>query len=215
VADSVPPELVVLIIAIVGFFGTAAAMVIYFYLARQSKRRGKRPAAVIRDDLQALKDGPYRRLGEVIQKAASRTSETLSTTLTSVEDKLASAETAQTQPAQNPLSPSPNQRALRANPYESTPPLPSGSRRVLEKPVRGIPGRMLDPLNLADNIDRMVRQRLLERPDLAGRRIRLGTGQDGGLRIYVDDQVFEAVSDITDFKVRELIRDTIREWEGF
>ena len=35
-----------------------------------------------------------------------------------------------------------------------------------------------------------------------------------GLRIYVDGEVFEAVGDITDFKVRELIRDTIREWEG-
>jgi hypothetical protein len=31
----------------------------------------------------------------------------------------------------------------------------------------------------------------------------------------VDGEAFEAVGDITDFKVRELIRDTIREWEGF
>jgi len=78
-----------------------------------------------------------------------------------------------------------------------------------------MPGRTLDPLNLADTIDRMVQQRLVERPDLAGRRIRLGTGKDGGLRIYVDDEIFEAIGDVTDFRVRELIRDTIREWEGF
>jgi hypothetical protein len=73
---------------------------------------------------------------------------------------------------------------------------------------------MLDPLNLADEIDQMVQQRLRERADLANRRIRLASGLDGGLRIYVDGQIFEAVGDITDFRVRELIRDAIREWEG-
>lgn len=78
----------------------------------------------------------------------------------------------------------------------------------------GMPGRMLDPLNLADDIDQMVQHKLRERPDLADRRVRLASGRDGGLRIYVDGEVFEAVGDITDFKVRELIRDTIREWEG-
>jgi hypothetical protein len=187
-------------------------MVLYIYVARQSKRRGKRPAAVIQDDLQALKNGPYRRLGEAIQGAASKTSETLSSTLTSVGDKLASEETAQTRPRQKP---SLNQRVPQS-PYDSTPsPLPSIPRRTLEGPVRGMPGRTLDPLNLADTIDRMVQQRLVERPDLAGRRIRLGTGKDGGLRIYVDDEIFEAIGDVTDFRVRELIRDTIREWEGF
>lgn len=69
-------------------------------------------------------------------------------------------------------------------------------------------------MNLADEIDQMVQHRLRERPDLADRHIRLASGLDGGLRIYVDDEVFEAVGDITDFRVREFIRDTIREWEG-
>jgi hypothetical protein len=77
-----------------------------------------------------------------------------------------------------------------------------------------MPGRTLDPLNLTDNIDRIVQQKLRERPDLAGRRVRLATGRDGELRIYVDSDVFEAVSDITDLTVREIIRDAIREWEG-
>lgn len=189
-------------------------MVIYVYAARQGKRRGKRPAAVIQDDLQAFKNGPYRRMGEAIQKATSKTAETLGTTLTSVGDKLASAETVQTRPGQKPSSPSLDQRALRRAPYESTQPT-DRPRRALERPVLGMPGRTLDPLNLADTIDQMVQQRLRERSDLANRRVRLASGLDGGLRIYVDDEVFEAVGDITDFKVRELIRDTIREWEGF
>jgi hypothetical protein len=211
--DSLPPELVILVVAVVGFFGTGAAMVLYIYVARQSKRRGKRAAAVIHDDLRAIKNGPYRRLGEAIQKAATQTSETLSSTLTSVGNKLASGETAQALPSKKS---SLDQRAPRQGLYESTPPpLSDRPRRTLERPVRGMPGRTLDPLNLADTIDRMVQQRLVERPDLAGRRIRLGTGKDGGLRIYVDDEIFEAIGDVTDFRVRELIRDTIREWEGF
>lgn len=78
----------------------------------------------------------------------------------------------------------------------------------------GMPGRTPYPLNLADEIDQMVQHRLRERPDLADRHIRLASGLDGGLRIYVDGEIFEAVSDIADFKVREIIRDAIREWEG-
>jgi hypothetical protein len=213
--DSVPPELVGLIIAIAGFFGTAAALVIYVYAARQGKRRGKRPAAVIQDDLQALKNGPYRRLGETVQKAASKTTEALSATLTSAGDNLASTETEQSQSGQKLAAPSSNQRILRQGLYDPAFSLPSRSQRVLEKPIRGMPGRMLDPLNLADNIDQMVQERLRGRPDLAGRRIRLASALDGGLRIYVDDETFEAVGDVTDFKVRELIRDAIREGEGF
>lgn len=212
--EALTPELVVLVVAIVGFFGTGAAMVIYFYVARQSKRRGKRPTAVIQDDLQALKNGPYRRLGKAIQKAASATSETLGAALTSVEDNLASTETVPGQPGRKPPSLS-SRRALRSSPHEPAVPFPSSPHRTLEKPLAGTPGRTLDPLNLADEIDHVVRQRLQERSDLAQRRIRLATGLDGGLRIYVDGEVFKAVGDITDPKVRELIRDAIREWEGF
>jgi hypothetical protein len=212
VANSTPPELILLIVAIVGFFGTLAAMVIYTYVAKQSKRRGRRAAAVVKEDLQTLKNGPYRWLGEALQKAASQTAETLNTTLTSVGDKIASSETEQARP--DPATPSLSQDRGKLRPQESTL-SPNRQRRTLDRPVLGMPGRSLDPLNIADNIDQMVQQRLSERPDMAGRRIRLATGLDGGLRIYVDDEIFEAVGDITDFKVRELIRDVIREWEGF
>lgn len=214
--ETFPIELIIFLIAGIGFLGTLAAMVIYYYVAQQSKRRGKRPGAVIQADLEALaeKGRSYRELGKVIQKAATKTIEQLNTTLTSVEDKLTQTETP---PEQRLSSPPKNQDTLRSPlpPPESTlPPLPARPQRVLERPVTGIPGRMLDPLNLTDNIDQMVQQKLRERPDLAGRRVRLANSLNGGLRIYVDDDIFEAVGDITDFKVREIIRDAIREWEG-
>ena len=198
--------------SILAAVGLLVALIIYIYVSRQSKRRGQRPSTVIKADLEALRNGPYRRLGEAIQKATSKTTEAFQATLTSVGGEPAS-EAAQTQPGQS--LPSPDQSALHRRPSESArPPLPSRSPRVLEKPVVGMPGRTLDPLNLADIIDQMVQLKLRERPDLAARRIRLASGLDGGLRIYVDDKVYEAVGDIADFRVRELIRDTIREWEG-
>ena len=214
--ETFPIELVIFLIAGAGFLGTLAAMVIYYYVTQQSKRRGQRPGVVIQADLQTLaeKGRSYRQLGEVVQKAAARTVEKLNTTLASVEDKLASPETAQAPPGRASSLPR-NQDVPGLPPPESAlPPLPVRQQRVQERPVTGIPGRTLDPLNLTDEIDRMVQQKLRERPDLAGRRVRLANGLDGGLRIYVDDDVFEAVGDIADFKVREIIRDAIREWEG-
>lgn len=214
--ETFPIELIVFLIASVGFLGMLAAMVIYYYVAQQSKRRGQRPGVVIQAELQALaeKGRSYRQLGEIVQKATAKTVEKLNTTLASVEDKLASEETSQASP-ERASSPPKNQGVPSTPPPESAlPPLPTRPHRVLERPVMGMPGRTLDPLNLTDEIDRMVQQKLKNRPDLAGRRVRLANGLDGGLRIYVDDDVFEAVDDITDFKVREIIRDAIREWEG-
>jgi uncharacterized membrane-anchored protein YhcB (DUF1043 family) len=214
VTDTIPPELIGLVISSLAAVGLLVALIIYVYVARQSKRRGQRPSAVIKADLETIKEKgrAYRQLGEVVQKAASKTVETLSTTLASAEDKLTST---QTQPGQNLLSSSSDQGVLRQRPSELAPsPLPPTPSRVLEKPVLGMPGRMLDPLNFVDDIDQLVQRRLRERPDLAGRHIRLATGLDGGLRIYVNDQTFEAIGDIADFKIRELIRDAIREWEG-
>jgi hypothetical protein len=76
------------------------------------------------------------------------------------------------------------------------------------------PGSMLDPLFLVEGIDDLLQQRVQERSDMAGRFIRLAAGPKGGLRIYVDQQVFESIDDITDPEVQALIRQVIREWEG-
>jgi len=67
---------------------------------------------------------------------------------------------------------------------------------------------------LVDEIDELVQQRLQARPDLAGRKVRLTTGVAGGLRVYVDQQAFDAVGDVSDPQIKALIQDAIREWEG-
>ena len=76
------------------------------------------------------------------------------------------------------------------------------------------PGRMLDPLPLVEEVNVLVQRRLRERPDMAHHLITLTTGLDGGLRIYVDQQAFQTLDDLADPKVRSLIQDAIREWEG-
>lgn len=75
------------------------------------------------------------------------------------------------------------------------------------------PGSMLAPLPLIDEINDLVQVRLREYPELADHLITLSTALDGSLRIYVDHQVFHAVGDITNPKIKALIQGAIREWE--
>jgi hypothetical protein len=186
---TIPFELIGLACAVACIIGLSVALLTYIQRSRQRKRGGDHPAFVA----QASPDASA-------EKA--------------VESNLALPETTQARLDQkSPLPSSRQEMPYRpASKPASYSPKTEPSR--LEKPVMGVPGRTLDPLNLADEIDQMVQHRLRGRPDLADRHIRLASGLDGGLRIYVDGEVFEAVGDITDFKVRELIRDTIRDWEG-
>jgi len=96
-----------------------------------------------------------------------------------------------------------------------TPKPPSGgSLAPPARPAVREPGSMLDPLNFVEDIDDKVQQKLKARPALADRFVRLTTGIGGGLRIYVDKQVFSEVSEVPDPEIRTIIQDAIREWES-
>ncbi len=71
-----------------------------------------------------------------------------------------------------------------------------------------------EPLPLVEEIDDLVQQRLQQWPEMTGQRIRLASGEDGNLYIYVGQQTFSSVDDISDPQVQALIRDAIREWEN-
>lgn len=154
----------------------------------------------------------YRHMREIADPQVVReTVEALKAVLAFAEDWLPSTSQRSTQPS-SAMSTVDQQTLLQklhqAPPSSSiTPPgLPGG-------PTLRTPGRLLDPLTFVDEIDSLVQQRLSEQPNLAGRFIRLTSGKAGGLRIYVDRQIFDAVSDITDPQVRALIQDAIHEWE--
>jgi hypothetical protein len=70
------------------------------------------------------------------------------------------------------------------------------------------------PLSMVREINELVQQRLRKRPELAKQRVRLISGEDGNLYIYVGHQTFSSVGDIPDPQVQTLIQDAIREWES-
>jgi hypothetical protein len=67
-------------------------------------------------------------------------------------------------------------------------------------------------LTPADEIDDLVQDRLAQRPELDGHKVRLATGEDGGVCFHVGGRTFAAVEDIPDPELRTLIQDAIREW---
>ena len=69
-------------------------------------------------------------------------------------------------------------------------------------------------LNLFEEIDTLLQRRVVERPDLATRGIRLTEDLDGGLLIYVGRERYHSTADIPDDAVRGFIRETIRMWEN-
>lgn len=115
-------------------------------------------------------------------------------------------------------SPSPENTFPRPRSRPSRNATPAPSALTLQTPAPGPailePGKMLTPLHFVDEIDDLVQRRLKEQPGLTEHLITLTTGIRGSLRIYVDQEIFEAVSDITDPQIRHLIQDAIREWEG-
>jgi hypothetical protein len=94
-------------------------------------------------------------------------------------------------------------------PQEEKP--PGMLQKLVQRASPSAPAPLPTP---AEAIDKLVQERLQNRPELAGQYIRLATEPSGGLRIYVGHQTFEAVSDISNTQVRTLIQDAIREWEG-
>ncbi|MFQ6101823.1 MAG: hypothetical protein ACE5OS_11410 [Anaerolineae bacterium] len=115
-----------------------------------------------------------------------------------------------------PTSPAPDvDQAMFLKQLRQAPPSPT----VKPAGLRGLlptqaPRTMLEPLTFVDEIDDLVQQRLQERPELTELRIRLTTDEAAGLRIQVNQQTFDSVSDIPYPQIRALIQDAIREWEG-
>jgi len=70
------------------------------------------------------------------------------------------------------------------------------------------------PLPMVREINELVQQRLRKQPELIKQNVRLISGEDGNLCIYVGQQTFSSVGDIPDPQVQTLIRDAIREWES-
>ncbi|MBU0702582.1 MAG: hypothetical protein KKC18_01785 [Chloroflexi bacterium] len=155
-----------------------------------------------------------RRLQEITDPQTGReTIEAIKAVMTFSKDWLPSIRQ-QAAPSTSPPETSIDQETFLKQLRQAPPPLSEKPPGLLAPLQRQTPGNLLDPLHLVDEIDELVQQRLQAQPDLAGRHVRLASGLVGGLCVYVDQQVFEAVGDISDPQIRTLIQDAIHEWEG-
>lgn len=118
-----------------------------------------------------------------------------------------------------------------ANPFNATDPdevetalleslrsnLQGGSQRprsgLLNLGAATQPESAMPSLNLADQINEIVQARL--RYALLSRRpeVIISSSLSGGIRIKVDSEYYNAPDEIPDLEVRQLIKDSIKEWE--
>jgi hypothetical protein len=69
-------------------------------------------------------------------------------------------------------------------------------------------------LGLADQIELILQARLSRSNEFEGRSIHVRPSVKGGVRIDVDGQFYDAVSDVPDADVRQFIQAAIQEWES-
>jgi hypothetical protein len=68
-------------------------------------------------------------------------------------------------------------------------------------------------LDIAGAIEAYLQHKLQYSSDYAGHEIHVHTAPGGGVRIQVDDNFYEAVSDVAEQDVREFLMATIQEWQ--
>jgi hypothetical protein len=149
----------------------------------------------------------YRHLREIKDVQVGReTIEALKTVLTFAEGWLPTPTPSQPAPRESTVDEEAFLERLRRSDLFSLSPRRGGAGGG----VKPRPG----PLIPVEKINDLVQERLRERPELAGRHVRLTVGPGESLRIYVGQQTFDAVGHIPDLQIRALIQDAIREWEG-
>lgn len=70
-----------------------------------------------------------------------------------------------------------------------------------------------DPDSLVGQIDAILQQLLLARPEFAGRTIQLRQGIKGGLQIEVDGRYYQQPTQINDPAVQQVLRQALQIWE--
>jgi hypothetical protein len=67
--------------------------------------------------------------------------------------------------------------------------------------------RLASPVS--EEIEELVRIQLASRPELKGINLDFGTSVDGGLEIWIDDELYEDVKFIKDDRIRRLIQEAV------
>ncbi|MBN8594191.1 MAG: hypothetical protein J0M33_20720 [Anaerolineae bacterium] len=85
----------------------------------------------------------------------------------------------------------------------------------LERPQRGkkYTPKPVPELNIASAIETFIQFKLANLGLFPGRSIHVLPAPDGGVRIEVDGQSFDAVGDVSDIAVREFLAASVQEWQ--
>ncbi len=68
-------------------------------------------------------------------------------------------------------------------------------------------------LSIAEQIEALLQERLVDHPDFSQRAIHVSPSLHGGVKIEVDGKSYEGVGDVEDEAVRNFLIDIVREWE--
>ena len=68
-------------------------------------------------------------------------------------------------------------------------------------------------INIVDEINAILQQKLAEDPGLNGRSLKISRAIAGNLRIEADGKLYQRPEELTDDKLKELLRQALAEWE--
>lgn len=239
--DTLPPELIVLVISCLVVGGILVWVFFYFSGRGIGKQRPRKPSTSTQgpagaptstepsagpDEQELLcvsrtKKGKLavfvqgqrcRRLDEVTDlQVRQETVEALKAILAFAEGWLPSQPQAQS----SATLPTIDEEAFLAQLRQSNPFILGKGPSSLELPKRPTTSPATKPLKPpADEINELIQQRLKKWPNLFDQKVSLSTNPDGSMRIHVGLRTFKSVDDIPDSRVRALIQDVIREWES-
>jgi len=83
-----------------------------------------------------------------------------------------------------------------------TPPEPPAKRAAPRRPT-----------SMVEQINAILERKLLERPGLT-RGVRLAEGPGGAIKVYIGIDSYNAIDDVPEAEIRQLIRDAVVEWEA-
>lgn len=102
-----------------------------------------------------------------------------------------------------------------ANTMSVAPPLPPTVPTAVppRPPARITAVPTPNTLNIVDEINTILQQKLADDPKLNGRSLKISRAIAGDLRIEADGKSYQRPEELTDEKLKELLRQALAEWE--
>lgn len=101
--------------------------------------------------------------------------------------------------------------ALRSRPRQIEEPPPA--RGLFGRPKPAGEPQLMPQLNLAEEINEIVQTRLMASPLAATTKIDISANPGGGIQINVNNKLYSSPDDIPHPDVKQLIKDSIKQWE--